>query len=188
MKNLAFMLILVIFCLSSCSKDDDNSKLPENLSGLDLISGEEGSIITVKISNEPDKTYSGNNVEGWNTVNVLNSNLMSRIEFFYDNFETISTRFFIPSDISIEDAVEGTNALLGYNIPLEDTQQLDGVYAHMYIYSGSGFESTDFTGTITIQKNLKYGDILYDMVGTFEISSGSQTITGVFWKKDVTQW
>ncbi|MEM6516568.1 MAG: hypothetical protein AAF688_10335 [Bacteroidota bacterium] len=176
---------LLAFSLISCSNSDDDDS-QNNQPDLSFITGAEGCQIEVKIDNLDGVTYSGQNVLGWDTSQLLSTNYMTQLRLTHDGFPTLNIRFFVESGISVENAVVGENGLIGMDIPLQDTESLSGSQAHMFIFENS--ETTSFTGTLEIRQNVVYLDTVLDMVGTFEITSGNRTITGGFWKQDVSQW
>jgi len=185
MKKILFILSLITLTAFSCSKDDDNGNTDDAFADLSNISGDEGSRIILTQNNE-DLVYTGQNVLGWGTNSLLNQNYVKDLRLLHDGFDTIEIRMSVPGDLDFVEAAVDTHGLNGATLLLQNTENLDSVIVEMYTTENQ--ERDHFFGTLEIRRNVPYLNEVLDMVGTFEITRDGQTIRGLFWKKDVSNW
>ncbi|MFK7834567.1 MAG: hypothetical protein AB8B52_14940 [Winogradskyella sp.] len=188
MKNVLFILSLILIVCTSCDKDDDTTNQAENTyASLSNISGEEGSRIIVTQNNE-ELIFSGSNVLGWSGGQLLNLNYYSTLRLLHDDFETIGIWFSVPQGLNFVDTAVGSHGLHGFTVQLQDTQNLDGPIVEMYLDTAGPGDRPQFFGDLEIRRSVEHLGTVYDMVGTFEITREGQTVKGLFWKKEVANW
>ena len=192
MTNQRLFSILFIFSLlvfTSCDKDDDaTSTIPQNQVKTNLVAGDKGSNLKIKMNGQT-KSCIGTNVFNWVEGNLLSQRRWKQISMGCEE-NSFAFRISTPPGTFFEDIAVGAHSLFETRLLLEDSPDLAVVYPEFYVNQYNPEIVGNATGIIEIMRDVVVNGTTYSVVGNINASfynNGSiVTVQGQFWNKNAT--
>lgn len=187
--KLTGVVLLLFIVLTGCTKDEN---VPTESDGIvsNTVTGNEGTFIEIYQGDKKIRTVQGNSVI-FGSGQLLNGAYFRQFNLSND-LSTLFLRFSLGREVKNPDGLiyqSKGHDLREIALPLQETTNLSGVVAEMYMPNSTTF-SGNASGTVTLQKDKVMGNgNTYKTVGSFEVTfrdvtNARFTFKGLFWKKD----
>ena len=147
------------------------------------VSGPRGSAFTLNRPGYATEELRGEVVIPWEFGQLLNLNHFALIRFRAGT-QVLWLRYSMAKDRPWQEEVYREHMLRGSELPLQETQQLDGTIVELYVTSGDLLKGHAL-GQVTMRRDVTVNNIVYALVGELDVQwntdDGWATLSGGLW-------